>query len=1027
MNKLFLCAAALLSAPALALVPQYEWANSLNGVTGSGAQSNAYSTTTDPAGNVYSVGSFSGTIDFDPGPSVANMSATGWGMYVRKLDGAGNFLWAKMLTSPTQSEALDVVATTTNVYITGYFTGTVDFDPGAGSQPYTSAGSQDAFYLDLTAAGIFNNVFTMGGTGIDRGSAIDIVGTTAFVTGVFTGSFDADPSAATATVTSNGSTDFFLLKLNISSGFSWIRTWGSTSLDCSSGMVGRDPLDIVVSNNASICITGSHGGSMDVDTDPVNVVTIPVAGYFTVKYTNSGAYVWSASAISGTSLGIDLDAAGNVFITGGEFAISGSNGLDAFVTKFNPSGVLQWTIHMGGTSTDQGRDIAVLPSGEIAVTGFFSGTADFDPAATANVSSNGLLDVFIASYSTAGAYLWVKRIGSAQDDQPHGITTDFSGAIFTCGQYKASADFHTEGGVYTMPLPGYVSSSAQDAFLHKLASSCDLNTTNPGYQWATDMGATGLVSARDVETDALGNVYTTGYFSGTVDFDAATAAGMESALSNDDIFVMKQDAAGNFLWVKKLSGKGYEYAYSLSVDINGNVLVGGMFDDDIYLDPANTATTHVNTAGLEDIVLTKFDPSGNVIWSYQLGGTGADRCYGVAFDANGNLACTGSFSNSVDFNPSTLAASVLTSVGLRDCFVLRMLANGNFSWVRQRAGTNNEDGRAICFDDNNSVYVAGTFSGTTDFNYGSTANTLTSAGGDDGFVMRMQATGGLTWVKQIGGLQTETTTGIAFDNTYNSVYVCGMFTTSANFNGTTVTSSGGTNGYVYRLTISGINSWVRTLGGTGGCTPTSLATDLCGAVYLTGEFAGTIDFDPGILTLPKTAAGITDAFILKLTNAGTFAWVKTMGSTLSDIGWGIHADAAGSVYTCGNFQGTVNFNPGTGIANLTANATRTDGFVQKLNTTFPLRIAAGSNQPEADEAPSLTLFPNPSGGAFTLRFGAAVSGTVEIFDMTGQLVERTPLSETAQHEVDLSTFAKGIYLVRVTTASWTEMQRIVIE
>ncbi|MGL5890863.1 MAG: hypothetical protein ACRC3B_13300, partial [Bacteroidia bacterium] len=211
------------STPVLAQIPEFDWANGLNGTAAAGiADSDGYSVTTDPAGNVYSCGFFTGTIDFDPGPGVFNMTAASpasWGIFVRKLDASGSFLWAKMVAFTGQSEALAIAANESGVYTTGYFTNSADFNPGAPVATITSAGNQDLFMWSLNSSGDYIGTYRAGSTGVDRGSSVDIRGGNVFVAGVFSGSFDANPSIGTSIITSNGGTDICILKLTTSGGF----------------------------------------------------------------------------------------------------------------------------------------------------------------------------------------------------------------------------------------------------------------------------------------------------------------------------------------------------------------------------------------------------------------------------------------------------------------------------------------------------------------------------------------------------------------------------------------------------------------------------------------------------------------------------------------------------------------------------------------------------------------------------------------------------------------------------------------
>lgn len=1033
----------LLAQASYAQVPEYSWADGLNavsGIPGNIPTSTVYSVATDPYGNVYSTGYAAGIIDYDPGPGVYNLGTPAdGGTFIRKLDANGNFLWAHLIDADAGH---GITADAAGVYITGIFNGTVDFNPGAGTNTLTSAGGSDIYVLSLSSSGNYIGAYRAGGTGSDRGIAIATRGGNLYIIGTFAGSFDADPTiVGTSIITSNGGTDICILKITQSGGFSWARAFGSTANDANSAPIGKDDINIAINQaNGEIYTTGFLAGTADID-PTAGITTLTGAGTFTMKLTNAGAFVWGSQTTTCVGRGICLDNAGNVFTTGrftnspdfdpgpGSAPLTAAGSSDLFVRKLDAAGNFVWAKRIGASgSYTEGYDITCGPSGNVYITGGFSGTVDFDPspASTANITAGGSSDPLISGLDNNGNYLWAKNISGADYGRGYDIAADYADAVYTCGDFKNSADFNTEGGTYTMPLAGEVSSLVQDGYLHKLVAVCESTPTDPGFEWATDVGGTGFAYTQAVETDASGNVYSAGHFNGTVDFDPSAGMYLVSPVDEYDAFVQKQDAAGNLLWVKIIAGKGSEYALSLSLDNSGNVAVAGMFNDDIDIDPGAAVNT-IYTNGVEDIYVIKLDPSGNFIWGNRIGGTGADYCYGIKFDGSGDLGCTGAFSGTVDFDPGVINVS-RTSAGLLDAFVLKLGSGGNFLWSYQAGGTSSESGRSICFDAANHVFVCGVFAGSTDFNYGSTPSVSTSAGNDDGFVVRLINTGAFNWVKKIAGTGVERANAIAFDSQYNFLYITGLFTGTCNINGTTLTSNGTDDSYLLKMNTIGANAWVKQIGNTSGAVYTqALATDACGDVYVTGYYISTCDFDPNATTYNlSSVSGTTDAFIFKLQHTSQFCWAKSMGGNAADRGYGIDVDAAASVYTAGHFQATADFDPGSNTANL--GSVSIDGFVQKLNTSLPVRNFTTFSEPvvQPDTRNTITLFPNPTDGQFNIRFARNTTGEVMVSDITGHLLLSVKLNSSLQEVIDLRGYAKGIYLVTVTDDMHTETQRLII-
>jgi Beta-propeller repeat len=127
-------------------------------------------------------------------------------------------------------------------------------------------------------------------------------------------------------------------------------------------------------------------------------------------------------------------------------------------------------------------------------------------------------------------------------------------------------------------------------------------------------------------------------------------------------------------------------------------------------------------------------------------------------------------------------------------------------------------------------------------------------------------------------------------------------------------------------------SWAKSIGGTGGDTGNSIAVDALGNVYTTGIFINTVDFDPGAGVFNLTSVGGSNIFVSKLDASGNFVWAKSTGSG-NGISNSIAVDASGSVYTTGSFNGTVDFDPGVGVFNLTSAGSDADIFVSKLDAS----------------------------------------------------------------------------------------------
>jgi len=455
------------------------------------------------------------------------------------------------------------------------------------------------------------------------------------------------------------------------------------------------------------------------------------------------------------------------------------------------------------------------------------------------------------------------------------------------------------------------------------------------------MGGTSVDLGYSVAADGFGNVYTAGYFSGTVDFDPGAGIVNLVSAGGSDIFISKLDAAGNFVWAKNMGGTGNDQGNSIAVDASGNVYTTGYFQGTADFNPGTEIVNLVFTGG-NDIFISKIDAAGNFVWAKSMGGINSDVGFSIAVDGSGNVYTTGVFSETADFDPGAGTVN-LVAAGSTDIFVSKLDASGNFVWAKSMEGTLSDGGASISVDGSGNVYTTGYFQGTVDFDPGAGIVNLISAGGEDVFISKLDASGNSVWAKRMGGTLSDIGNSLAVDGAGN-VYTTGNFSGTVDFDpgaGTVnLISAGGADIFVSKLNASGNFVWAKRTGGTGAEIGSSIAIDASGNVYTTGYYNGTVDFDPGAGTVNLVSAGSVDIFVSKSDAAGNFIWAKSMGGTGIDVGYSIAIDAPGNVYTTGYFQQTSDFDPSAATASLVS-AGNIDIFVSKLGI-FVLPVSLSS-------------------------------------------------------------------------------------
>ncbi|MBI5294949.1 MAG: SBBP repeat-containing protein [Chloroflexi bacterium] len=443
--------------------------------------------------------------------------------------------------------------------------------------------------------------------------------------------------------------------------------------------------------------------------------------------------------------------------------------------------------------------IAVDTSGNVYITGRFLGTVDFDPSgATFNVSSIGT-DIYISKFDSDGNFIWVKTMGGSGPNATtvthtnNSIAIDGNGNVYVTGRSCGTTDFDPGPGVTALSSIGIC-----DLYIAELDS-------NGNFVKARNMGGISAgVEGYDIAVDEAGNIYTTGQFIGTVDFNPGAGEAKITSAGRWDVFISKLNSNGNYVFAKSMGGTNDEQGLNLVVDKLGNIYTAGSYIGTVDFDPGS-GTFNLPSCDYPGMIcgfLSKLNKNGNFVLAKSIGDVNKD----LALDSGNNILVVGSIAhaNTSLQNPSFPEPTT-------DFIVIDKLDNaGNLIW-RNELGTESSgggSGKSITVDVSDNVYVTGKFIGTVDFDPGPGVYNLTGTGVDmldDIFISKWDSSGNLILAKAIGG------------------------------------------GFFY--------DW-----------GTDIAVDLQGNMHTTGFFQGTVDFDPGpgTVNLTSTKAGWPDIFVSKL-------------------------------------------------------------------------------------------------------------------------------------------------------------------
>lgn len=375
-------------------------------------------------------------------------------------------------------------------------------------------------------------------------------------------------------------------------------------------------------------------------------------------------------------------------------------------------------------------------------------------------------------------------------------------------------------------------------------------------------------------------------------------------------------------WGAFLGGASNETGRGVGVDKSGNVIVTGAVNSTDF--PTLGAFDATLTNG-PDAFVTKMSSTGALVWSTYLGGNGADIPYDLAIDGAGNALLTGE-TTSTDY--PTNAGFDTTHGGLRDAFVTKVSSAGALVWSSYLGGADDDIGYAIATDASDNVVLTGS---TRSTGLATTGAYDTTVAGEDGFVVKVSATGALLWSSYLGGASFDRGRGIAVDGSGN-VLVTGItgstdYPTTGGFD----TTLSNTDAFVTKFSTTGSLVWSSVLGGSNLDNGFAIAVDAAGNAYVAGQTQSS-DF-PTTGGWDTTYSG-QDGFVTKVTSAGALAWSTFVGGgaageSVEDVA----VDGSANVLLVG-YTPSTDF-PTTGGFDTSYNG-GTDGFVVKLDTAGAL-------------------------------------------------------------------------------------------
>lgn len=460
-----------------------------------------------------------------------------------------------------------------------------------------------------------------------RGVAVDSQGNVYCYGAYKSDDFDIDPDPLIEDIRPlAGSTDLFLSKFDKNGNYLMGYNWGGTYVDDVDEYGGAC---IAVDNDDNVYVCGRFYYTVDMDPtkDTANFTADgSESDAFITKFSPSGAYLWTktwGSEETDWAVTVACDGSDYVYVGG---IMWGSTDLDpgpgedwhylngplsifnwdGYMIKLDPDGNWVLAKHWGGTSSDWVEGLDVDKDHNVIVTGAFYETVNFNPDGPAKTRiSNGVCDAYVLKLNSAGVFQWVNAWGAESYDYGTHSSTDSQGNVYTAGYFSETCDMN--------PDP-YAEDFLTSNGSFRFDASISAFTPSGGYKWAYGWGGTERDAPYCIDVDGFDNIYITGKYQYTADFDPTSGADIRTSAGGEDIFLSVFRPSGDRWYTLTWGGESIDEGTGVFTTKNGNCYLTGKFASDTILIDFNPGPDEyfLIPVGSVDPYLVKLLPGG--VW-----------------------------------------------------------------------------------------------------------------------------------------------------------------------------------------------------------------------------------------------------------------------------------------------------------------------------------------------------------------------------------------------------------------------------
>jgi|GEM_PF-3845844 hypothetical protein len=625
-----------------------------------------------------------------------------------------------------------------------------------------------------------------------------------------------------------------------------------------------------------------------------------------------------------------------------------------------------------------------------------------------------------SQFSYLPAYNWGGNIGGTGTERADHVMTDLYGDVIVAGKLLSNTDFDISSSVTSIPNSGYF-----DAYISKYSPSGSLLWVKT---IASNAASDETPFITSTATDSSGNIYLTGFFKGSIDFDPSpTGSKILTSNGETDIFIVKLDRNGILVWAGNAGSAEYDRGNGIAIDSQDNIYVTGSFRTTADFD-ITSGVLNLTSEYIDSTFIIKLDKNGNMIWGKATQGMGSDEGTSIAVDSAFNVFIAGNNRGTNDFDPSPSTTFNLSNSSEGQVYILKLDSSGNFLNAGVTIPTNSvypARAQKIKIDNNNDVLVAGTFYGTTDFDFGPANHPMTAMGAgccNDAYVFKVDNNLNYVWARRLGSYVPDVAYGLAIDQNNNVLSTGYMVGVTAN----DYSGLNGNEAFIWVLDPAGTQIDLEDYVGNGDDQGNSITVDKAGNVYVVGTFYYNLK---DMTIFNYISNGDSDGFIVKLGNAvhptpanlpptavtDFFTMISNGTQTFSVL---TNDQGVSTTYTIHiisqplhgtiavNTNGTITYTPTGNLVNDSFQYTieNSNGLVSNVATANIINGNLSVQNVEADQ--KITLYPNPTDSILHIRSSSEITAIV-IFDMSGnQLIE-----VKGKNKIDVSKLTSGVYIV----------------